>query len=111
MSTLEELLKIDGVIAAGDFSADGKMASYKAKMDMSSEMASMTAQFCATLTMLFNTLAGSFTQLSKMKFIPQQGWAYCGGDWTVAVGGNRGVFVETSKADFNKLFQVLIGSQ
>ena len=59
MSTLEELLKIDGVIAAGDFSADGKMV---------------------------NTLAGSFTQLSKMKFIPQHGlgllrWRLDSGSW------------------------------
>jgi hypothetical protein len=35
--------------------------------------------------MLFNTLAGAFTQLSKMNWVPQQGWAYTGGDWTVAM--------------------------
>jgi roadblock/LC7 domain-containing protein len=107
MATLEDLLKLDGVVAAGEFTADGKMVSYKAAIDMSPEMASMTAQFCATVTLLFNMLAGSFGQLSKMKWLPQQGWAYCGGDWTVAIGGNIGVFVETSKADFNKLFEVL----
>jgi roadblock/LC7 domain-containing protein len=30
---------------------------------------------------------------------------------TVAVGGNgyRGVFIETAKADFNRLFQALVG--
>ena len=42
-------------------------------MDMSRDMAAMTAQFVATVTLLFNTLAGAFTQLSKMKWIPQQG--------------------------------------
>jgi roadblock/LC7 domain-containing protein len=61
--------------------------------------------------MMFNTLAGAFSQLSKMKWVPQQGWAYSGGDWTVAIGGNKGVFVETTKADFNKLFEVLIGKR
>ncbi len=81
---------------------------YKAKMDMSREMAEMTAQFCATVTMMFNTLAGGYTQLSEMKWVPQQGWAYSGGEWTVAIGGNRGVFVETAKADFNKLFEILV---
>ena len=35
--------------------------------------------------------------------------AYTGGDWTVAVMGNWGVFVETSKADFNLLFKELGG--
>ena len=111
MAILEELLKINGVVAAGEFTADGKMVNYKAKMDMSPEMAAMTAQFCATVTMMFNTLAGSFAQLSKMKWVPQQGWMYAGGEWTVAVGGNRGVFIETAKADFSQLFQVLVDAR
>jgi roadblock/LC7 domain-containing protein len=36
---------------------------------------------------------------------------YAGGDWTVAIGGNRGVFVETAKADFNKLYSTLVGGR
>lgn len=110
-ATLDDLLKIDGVVAAGEFTADGKLVDYKAKMDMSPEMAALTAQFCATVTMMFNTLAGGYSQLSQMNWVPQQGWAYSGGDWTVAVGRYRGVFIETSKADFNQLFQVLVGER
>jgi roadblock/LC7 domain-containing protein len=39
-----------------------------------------------------------------------QGWAYSGGEYSVAIGagGTRGVFVETAKADFNRLFEVLV---
>lgn len=110
-ATLDDLLKIDGAAAAGEFAADGKLVDYKANMDMSPEMAAMTAQFCATVTMMFNTLAGAFAQLSQMNWVPQQGWMYAGGDWTVAIGGNRGVFIETAKADFNQLFQVLVGER
>ncbi|TMB72743.1 MAG: DUF2173 family protein, partial [Deltaproteobacteria bacterium] len=61
MATLDELLKIDGVVAAGEFTTDGKLVDYKSKMDMSPEMAAMTAQYCATVTMMFNTLAGAYT--------------------------------------------------
>jgi roadblock/LC7 domain-containing protein len=111
MEKLDELLKINGVVAAGEFAADGKLVDYKSKMNMTPEMAAMTAQFCATVTMMFNTLAGAFSQLSKMKWVPQQGWAYSGGEWTVAIGGNKGVFVETAKADFNKLFEALVGKR
>ncbi len=111
MATLDDLLKLPGVVAAGEFTADGKLVDFKAKMDMSRELAATTAQFCATVTMMFNSLAGSFTQLSKMNWVPQRGWAYSGGEWTVAIGGNRGVFVETAKADFNNLFRVLVGSR
>jgi roadblock/LC7 domain-containing protein len=111
MATLDELLDIEGVVAAGEFNPDGSLVDYKATMDMSQEMAEMTAQFTATVTMMFNTLASSYTQVSGMQWVPQQGWAYSGGDWTVAVGGNRGVFIETEKADFNQLFEVLVGSR
>jgi len=111
MAKLDELLKINGVVAAGEFTSDGKLVDYKSKMNMTPEMAAMTAQFCATVTMMFNTLAGAFSQLSKMKWVPQQGWAYSGGEWTVAIGGNKGVFVETAKADFNKLFEALVGER
>jgi roadblock/LC7 domain-containing protein len=111
MATLDELLAIEGVVATGEFNADGTLVDYKATMDMSQELAEMTAQFTATVTMMFNTLASSYTQVSGMQWVPQQGWAYSGGDWTVAVGGNRGVFIETEKADFNQLFEVLVGSR
>ncbi len=111
MASLDDLLDIEGVAAAGEFTPDGELVDYKARMDMSEEMAQMTAQFCATVTMMFNTLAGSFTQLSGMNWVPQQGWAYSGGEWTVAIGGNRGVFIETAKADFNQLFEALVGSR
>jgi roadblock/LC7 domain-containing protein len=111
MTSLDDLLKIDGVAAAGEWAADGSLVEYKSNMDMPQEMATMGAQFCGTVTMLFNTLAGAFSQLSQMNWTPQQGWMYAGGDWTMAVGGNRGVFVETAKADFNELFRVLVGDQ
>ncbi|MDB5074258.1 MAG: hypothetical protein JWO42_437 [Chloroflexi bacterium] len=111
MATLDDLLTLNGVVAAGEFTAEGKLVNYKAKIEMSPELAAMSAQFSATVTMLFNTLAGAFTQLSKMNWVPQEGWLYTGGDWTVAVGGTRGVFVETGKADFNQLFKALVGNR
>ncbi len=110
MTSLEDLLTVDGVAAAGEFAPDGSLVDYKANMDMSPEMAAGAAQFCATVTMLFNTLAGAFSQMSGMNWTPQQGWAYSGGEWTVAIGGGgyKGVFIETAKADFNKLFELLV---
>jgi len=113
MARLEELLKIEGVAAAGEFAKDGSLIDYKSSMDMSPELAAGAAQFCATVSMLFDTLGGAFSQMSGMNWTPQQGWAYSGGDWTVALGegGRKGVFVETAKADFNELFRVLVGER
>lgn len=39
MASLDELLKIDGVAAAGEFGKDGRLVDYKANMDMSRDMA------------------------------------------------------------------------
>ncbi len=104
MPTLEELLKIDGVAAVGEFRPDGSLIDFKAKTEMSPELAGMSAQSCATVSMVFGTMSGAFTQLSGMSWSPPQGWMFAGGDWMVCVAGGRGVFVETAKANFNKLF-------
>jgi len=109
MAGLDELLQIDGVLGAGEFARDGSLIDFKSTMDMTPELAAGTAQFCATVSMLFDTLGGAFSQMSGMNWMPQRGWAYSGGDWTIAVGGGKGVFVETSKADFNDLFRALVG--
>jgi roadblock/LC7 domain-containing protein len=113
LATLDEFLAIDGVAAAGEFGRAGSLGDFKSNVDMPQELAAQTAQFCASVSMLFDTLAGSYSQMSGMPWTPQQGWAYSGGDWTVGVGegGRKGVFIETAKADFNKVFQMLVGER
>jgi roadblock/LC7 domain-containing protein len=100
LASLDELLQFEGVVAAGEWAKDGSLSDYKASMDMSPELAAAAAQFCATVSMMFETLSGAFSQTSGMTWTPQQGWAYSGGEWTVAVGGGgrKGVFVETARA-------------
>lgn len=110
MTRINDLLEIEGVVAAGEFSPDGELVEYSATMDMSEELAAKSAQFCATVTMLFNTLGGSFTEMSGMEWTPQHGWMYAGGDYTVAIGGTTGIFAETEKADFNELYDQLVES-
>lgn len=112
-ATLEELTKIDGVGVAAEFRLDGTLVDFRSNMDMSPELAATAAQFCATISMVFNSLSGAFTQFSGMPWVPQHGWAYSGGDYTVAIGegGTKGVFIETAKADFNQLFQALVGER
>ena len=100
---------MDGVIMAFEFTPDGKCTAYK---NVSSEMAAMASRFCATVTMQFNTRAAAFSTLSEAQWIPQRGWMYRGGEYTVIVGngGYRVVFAEAAKADLNKLLDALFGS-
>lgn len=108
MASLEELVNNEGVVFACEFTADGRCIDYMAKTDMPREMADKAAEYIATVTMMFNTLAGSFTQISQMNWVPQQGWIYSGGDWTVIIGGNKAIFAETSKADLTKLHNLMM---
>ena len=105
--SLDELLKFDGVMAAGIFSSEGKLVDYKSKGEMPEEMARMTAKFCGTVNMMFDALASAYTELYKMNWVPQHNWMYSGGDWTVIISGTRGVFVESSKADLKQLLKGL----
>lgn len=105
--SLDELLKFEGVMAAGIFSADGKLVDYKSNTKMPKEMAEMTAKFCGAVNMMFDALASAYTDLYKMNWVPQHNWMYSGGDWTVIISGTRGVFVESSKADLKHLLKAL----
>ena len=111
MASLDELLQIERVVAASEWTKGDSLVDYRASMDMSPDLAAQGARFCATVSMTFETFASAFSQTSGMSWTPQQGWAYSGGEWTVAVGGGgrKGVFVETAKADLNELFAALVG--
>ena len=105
--SLDELLKFEGVMAAGIFSPEGKLVDYQSNTGMPKEMAQMTAKFCGAVNMMFDALANAYSQLYKMNSVPQHNWMYSGGDWTVLISGTRGVFIESSKADLEKILKAL----
>jgi roadblock/LC7 domain-containing protein len=111
MATLDELAQIDGVVVAFEFAPDGKLLRHKGNAATSPEMAALAAQFCAAVTMSFDTVAKAFTKLTNTSWLPQHGWVYSGGDYTVVIGskGYKGLFIKTNKADPNQLFQLLSG--
>jgi roadblock/LC7 domain-containing protein len=59
------------------------------------------------MSMLFTTLAWSISGSSQMDWLPQRGWTYTGGDWTIVVSGSRAVIVETRSADLAKLWKAM----
>lgn len=112
-SKLDALLDMEGVTVAFELTPGGKLKAYRAKNALSQEEAELIAEFCASVTMSFNVLAHTFTKLSGQRWTPQGGWAYTSEEYSVAVGhqGHLGVFIETRKADFNHLFEVLVGGR
>jgi roadblock/LC7 domain-containing protein len=109
MASLRELLELDGVVTAVEFSEDGKLVDHASKRNVPPELLEMTAEFWASITMLHNTLASAYTRLNRVELMPQHGWAYWGGDWSIVIGGDRGVIAETKLARLDQLVDVLLG--
>ncbi len=63
--------------------------------------------------MMFNSMAAAMDAVSRTGFdptswLPQQGWAFSGGNYSIAVHGDRFVFVETAKVgSFDELRRLL----
>jgi len=111
MGILEDLLRIKGVLLAGEFTEDGKLVTYRTAMEISADTAAIVAQFCATATMIFDRMATACKHLTDTNCVPQRGWIFTGGDCTIAVGGKRVVMAETAKVDFNELRTTLLNNR
>jgi roadblock/LC7 domain-containing protein len=108
MATLDELMTIQGVVAAGEFTPGGELVDFRSAVTMPSEQARLTAQCCATVSNLFGMLAEAYTRLHNgQTWVPPKWWVYAGGDMAVCVGGTKGVFVRLGQADFTQLYKSL----
>lgn len=122
--SLDELLTLNGVVASGEFDPNGKLLDFRSKgAPLPDDLALLTHQFAAAVGQLLEVLAFTHSRVSgllgvlatghgrksSVNWLPAQAWAYSGGDLTIAVAGGRGVFVKTAEADFNQLFEALIG--
>ena len=78
--SVDELLRLKGAVASGEFSSDGKVKVFRSKSnELSSEVADLTAQFAASVSQLLGTLAVAHSKISGFNWVPEQGWAYSGG--------------------------------
>jgi roadblock/LC7 domain-containing protein len=105
MANLNRLMTLRGAVAAGEFSADGELVSYKG--DFPKETARYIATLCAGNSLLGATEVEGLSRITGMNWLPFHGWAVAAGDYSICVMGHIGVFVETAKADFNDVYRVL----
>ncbi len=102
---LDNLMSLPGAVAVGEFTPEGKLVRFKGQM--SKEAAEMAAMMCGAVSEQFSKQANDFSTKTGMKWNPFKGFAVSAGEYTVCAAGNTGIFVETAKADFNKVFQAL----
>jgi roadblock/LC7 domain-containing protein len=109
MIGLDRLMKIRGVVAAGQFSESGKVIR-KAGL-IADELINETAKMCAYQNQKLDELTKLFEIKSKMEWQPLIGWAVWAGRYVVVVMGNTGLFIESKHADLNELMVNLLGNE
>lgn len=108
MIGLDRLMKTKGVVAAGQFSDDGKVV--RKVGNFPPELAD-TAELCVKQNQCARDLMAFLDSKSDMEWQPMMGWAIWGGKYAMVVMGNTRVIVDTKYADFNQLMVDLFGSE
>lgn len=100
MSEFGELVSRPGVIMAGRFGPDGRVAEHKSESLYLENPAAleMAHWFTSAATMMFASMAAALDQMTAAgSWLPAAGWTYNGGDYALAVRGSHFVFVESAK--------------
>jgi roadblock/LC7 domain-containing protein len=104
MSEFDELVASAGVLMAGRIGPDGRVAEHKSKgLYIANPATGVLAQwFCAAITTMFNSMAYAIDSMNQSGFsetswLPLKGWTYTGGDYVIAVRGDRFMIAERAK--------------
>ena len=119
MSEFDELVASPGVIMAGRFGPDGRVAEHKTTgLYLENPAATGMAQwFCAAITTMFRSMAYAVDLVNQSGFnqtswLPVGSWTYSGGDYVIAVYGDRFVIAERSKlGSLDELHRLLRAGQ
>ncbi len=108
MIGLDRLMKIKGVVAAGQFSEDGKIIRQVGEMP---EDLRESAELCVKQNHTCLDFLDVLNNQSTRQYGSLVGWTVWGSKYSVVTVGNTRVFVETNRADFNQLMVDLLGSE
>jgi|SRR5450755_223398 len=106
MSEFDELVSRDGVLIAGRFGPDWRIAEHKsvALFIESRPAVEMMSWFCAAIQMTLNAMAVAMGGYSTVNWAPVKGWVVSSSDYSLALHGDRFVIAETEKvASFDEL--------
>ena len=119
MSELDELVKRPGVLMAGRFGPDGRVAEHKTTglYIENPALTGITQWFCAAVTTMFGSMAYAVDTLTQSGFnqaswLPVHSWTYSGGDYVIAVTGDRFAIGERARlGSLDDLSQLLRAGQ
>ena len=106
MSEFDRLVASPGVVMAGRFGADGRVVEHKTTgmYVENPALTGITQWFCAAVTTMFGSMAYAVDTLTQSGFnqtswLPVQSWTYSGGDYAIAVIGDRFLIAERAKLE------------
>jgi roadblock/LC7 domain-containing protein len=100
LSIVEKFLKIDGVVAAGEFTPDGKCKTHVGKL--TKDNAEELARYSATLGKLFDMMGKMHKKTKTLDLDPYHGFVHCGGEYTLFVG-SKYFAVADETVDWNEV--------
>nr|MBN2277250.1 DUF2173 family protein [candidate division Zixibacteria bacterium] len=108
MIGLDRLMRLNGVVAAGQFSEDGKVIRIVGEIP---EDLMESAEFCVRQNQTCRDFLNSLNQKMPRDYGSLVGWTVWGSKYSVVVVGNTRVFVKTNRGDYNQLMVDLAGSE
>ena len=109
MSEFDELVSRHGMLMAGRFGPDWRVAETRSKglfVEFPPTLRSWAVS--APIQSMFHALAVAMGGFSPSTWTPVHGWAASGGIYSIAVHGDRFIVVETNKVgSFDELRQLL----
>ncbi len=101
MGEFDELVSHHGVLVAGRFGPDWRIAEHKSEFLLIEVPAvfEMMTSFCASIQMMLNTMAVAMSHVSPLpsSWQPVKGWGASIGDFSFALHGDRFAFGESEK--------------
>jgi amino acid transporter/roadblock/LC7 domain-containing protein len=105
VSEFDELVSLDGILMAGRFDPDWRIAEYKGAWLLvpNQQALQMMQWFCAAVSAMLSSMAfavdsvGLGGDLESPSWLPLKSWTFSGGDYSIAVNGHRFVIAETAK--------------
>ncbi len=108
MGAIADLMKLPGVMVAGEYAGHGDSCDYQGELD--TEMARLATIMCRATT-LGVTMEGEMLQglcaHSHCGFLPVMGWTVTGPRYTVCVLGRLFCFMANGQAPINDVLAVM----
>jgi roadblock/LC7 domain-containing protein len=99
MSELDQLVSREGVLVAGRFGPDWRVADQKSVLLFNEDPVALEvmSSFCASIQMLLTTMSVAMSRVSDVSWQPVNGWAVSSGVYSFAMHGDRFALGETAK--------------